>query len=152
MPLEKNKAIVRGFIEAYNARQLDLVDDFVSPNYIDHEKNIDREGLKQLIAMGINAFPDWYETIEDIIAEGDKVWVLLAYTGTHKGEFVGLAPTGKKITSKAVDIYRIVDGKLAEYWNVTDNLNIFKQVGAVEITEKGKQLFPEEKQGKMKLP
>jgi len=152
MTLEKNKEIVRGFIDSYNARKLDLVDNFVSSNYIDHEKNIGREGLKQLIAMGINAFPDWYETVEDIIAEGDKVWVLLTYTGTHKGEFMGLAPTGKKIESKAVDIYRIVDGKLAEYWNVTDNLNIFKQVGAVEVTEKGKQLFPEEKQGKMKLP
>ena len=151
MSLEKNKEIVRGFIDAYNARKLDLIDDFVSPHYIDHGKNIGREGLKQLIAMGINAFPDWYETVEDIIAEGDKVWVLLKYTGTHKGEFMGLSPTEKKITSKAVDIYRIVDGKLAEYWNVTDNLNIFKQVGAVEFTEKGKQLFPEETKGKMNL-
>lgn len=152
MSLEKNKEIVRGFIDAYNARKLDLVDNFVSPDYIDHEKNIGREGLKQLIAMGISAFPDWFETVEDIIAEGEKVWVLLTYTGTHEGEFMGLSPTGKKITSKAVDIYRIVDGKLAEYWNVTDNLNIFKQVGAVEVTENGKKLFPEERQGKMKLP
>jgi C-1 hydroxylase len=152
MSLEKNKTLVRGFIEAYNKRKLDLIDDFVAPDYIDHEKNIGREGLRRLISMGINAFPDWLETVEDIIAEGDKVWVLLTYAGTHKGEFMGLAPTGKKIASKAVDIYRIVDGKLAEYWNVTDNLNIFKQVGVVEITEKGKQLFPEEKQGKMNLP
>jgi C-1 hydroxylase len=152
MSLDKNKAIVCKFIKSYNERKLHLIDDFVSPDYIDHEKNIGREGLKQLIAMGINAFPDWYETVEDIIAEGDKVWVLLSYTGTHRGEFMGLAPTDKKISAKAVDIYRIVDGKLAEYWNVTDNLNIFKQVGAVEITEKGKQLFPEESQGKMKLP
>ncbi|MGA3289072.1 MAG: ester cyclase [Candidatus Bathyarchaeia archaeon] len=152
MSLEKNKDLVRGFIESYNERKLDLIDDFVSPDYIDHDKNIGREGLKQLIAMGINAFPDWYETVEDIIAEGDKVWVRLSYTGTHKGEFMGLSPTEKKITSKAVDIYRIANGKLTEYWNVTDNLNIFKQVGAVEVTEKGKQLFPEERQGKMKLP
>lgn len=152
MSLEKNRAIVCKFIKAYNERKLNLIDDFVAPDYIDHEKNIGREGLKQLIAMGINAFPDWYETVEDIIAEGDKVWVLLTYTGTHKGEFMGLNPTGKKIISKAVDIYRIVNGKLAEYWNVTDNLNIFKQVGAVEVTEKGKQLFPKERQGKMKLP
>jgi predicted SnoaL-like aldol condensation-catalyzing enzyme len=57
---------------------------------------------------------------------------------------MGLAPTGKKITSKAVDIYRIVNGKLAEYWNVTDNVNIFKQIGAIEITEKGKEFFLED--------
>ena len=54
---------------------------------------------------------------------------------------MGLPPTGKKINSKAVDIYRIKNGKLAEYWNVTDNINIFKQIGAIEITEKGKHLF-----------
>ena len=90
MSLEENKAIVRGFIEAYNERKLDLIDDFVSPDYIDHANNVGREGLKQLIAMGLNAFPDWHETIEDIIAEGDKVWVRLTYTGTHKGEFMGL--------------------------------------------------------------
>ncbi len=123
---------------------LNLIDDLVSPDYIDHSNKVNREGLKQLFLMGLKAFPDWHENIEDIIAEGDKVWVRLSYTGTHKGEFMGISPTGKKIMSKAVDIYRIVDGKLAEYWNVTDNVNIFKQVGAIEVTEKGKHLFPDE--------
>ena len=141
--MEENKAIVRSFIEAYNHRSLAFLD-FVAPDYIDHEKNIGREGLKQLFTMGLTAFPDWHESIEDIIAEGDKVWVRLTYTGTHRGEFMGLPPTGKKITSKAVDIYRVVNGKLAEYWNVTDNVSIFKQIGALEVTEKGKRLFPEE--------
>ncbi len=143
MSLETNKSVVRGFIEAYNEQKIELIDNFVSQDYVDHSNNIGREGLKQLIAMGVNAFPDWHETIEDIIAEGDKVWVRLSYTGTHKGEFMGLPPTGKKITSKAVDIYRIANGKLAEYWNVTDNVNIFKQIGAIEITEKGKKLVPD---------
>ena len=143
MSLEENKEVVRRFIEAYNKRNLDLIDDFVAPDYVDHTNKVDREGLKQLFNMGLTAFPDWHETIEDIIAEGDKVWVRLSYTGTHKGEFIGLPPPGKKITSKAVDIYRIVNSKLAEYWNVTDNVNIFKQIGAIEITEKGKKLFPE---------
>jgi C-1 hydroxylase len=144
LSLEKNKSIVSRFIESYNERKLDLIDDFVATDYIDHEKNIGREGLKQLINMGLHAFPDWHETVEDIVAEGDKVWVRLSYTGTHKGEFMGLASTGNKISSKAIDIYRVVNGKLAEYWNVTDNVNIFKQIGAIEITEKGKPIFPEE--------
>ncbi len=144
MSLEENKAIVRRFIEAYNKRNLDLIDDFVAPDYVDHTNKVDREGLKQLFNMGLTAFPDWHETIEDIIAEGDKVLVRLAYTGTHTGEFMRLAPTGKKITSKTVGIYRVVNGKLAEYWNVTDNVNIFKQIGAIEITENGKKLFPED--------
>ncbi len=144
MSLEENKAIVRRFIEAYNKRNLDLIDDFVAPDYVDHTNKVDREGLKQLFAIGLKAFPDWHETIEDIIAEGDKVWVRIAYTGTHRGEFMGLDPTGKKITAMAVDIYRIVNGKLAEYWNVTDNVNILKQIGAIEYTEKGKNFFPED--------
>jgi C-1 hydroxylase len=144
MSLEDNKAIVRRFIEAYNKRNLDLIDHFVAADYIDHTNEVDREGLKQLFNIGLTAFPDWHETIEDIVAEGDKVWVRITYTGTHKGEFMGLPPTSKKITSKGVDIYRIVDGKLAEYWNVTDNVNVFKQIGAIEITEKGKPLFPED--------
>ena len=97
-----------------------------------------------MFAMGLHAFPDWHETIEDIIAEGDKVWVFLTYSGTHKGEFMGLAPTGNRVETKAVDIYRVVNGKLAEYWTVTDKLNIFKQVGAVAYTEQGKKVFPEE--------
>jgi len=144
MSLEENKAIVRKFIEAYNKRNLDLIDDFVAQDYVDHTNQVDREGLKQLFNMGLKAFPDWHETIEDIIAEGDKVWVRLSYTGTHRGEFLGLAATGKKITSRAVDIYRIVNGKLAEYWNVTDNLNIQKQIGVIEYTEEGKKIFPED--------
>ena len=143
MSLEENKSVVRGWIEAYNKRELDF-DNFLAPDYVDHSNHVDLEGAKQLFAIGLQAYPDWHETIEDIVAEGDKVWVLLSYTGTHKGEFMGLPPTGKKITSKAVDIYRVVDGKLAEYWNVTDTLSIFKQIGAVEITEKGKKLFPED--------
>jgi len=144
MSLEENKAIVRRWIEAYNKRNLDLIDDFVAPDYVDHTNKVDREGLKQLFAMGLKGFPDWHEIIEDIIAEGDKVWVRIAYTGTHTGEFMGLGPTGNKITTMAVDIYRIVNGKLAEYWNVTDNVNILKQIGAIEYTEKGKKLFPED--------
>jgi len=145
MSLKENKAIVRRFIEAYNKRNLDSIDDFVAPDYVDHTNKVGREGLKQLFNMGFKAFPDWHETIEDIIAEGDKVWVRVTYTGTNTGEWLGLAPTGNKITAMgAVDIYRIANGKLAEYWNVTDAMDFNKQLGIIEYTEKGKKLFPEE--------
>jgi predicted ester cyclase len=145
MSLEENKAIVRGFIEAYNKRNIDSLDEFVAPDYVDHTNNIQGlEGLKQLMNMGLIGVPDWHETIEDIIAEGDKVWVSLAYMGTHTGEMFGITPTGNKITTTAVDIYRIVNGKLAEYWNVTDKLGLLKPQGLIEYTEKGKKLFPED--------
>jgi C-1 hydroxylase len=143
MSSEKNKSIVRGFIEAYNRRDLSLFDDYVAPDYVDHTNQIKgRENLRQLIQMGFKAFPDWYETIEDIIAEEDKVWVRLSYAGHHAGEWRGLPPTGKKLTLTAVDIYRIVDDRLAEYWNVTNALDFFGKLGAIEFTEKGKSLFP----------
>ena len=143
MSLEENKAIVRRMIEEYNKHNLDWFDEFIAPDYVDHTNQVDREGVKQLFIMGFKGFPDWYEAIDDIIAEGDKVWLRLTYTGTHTGEFLGLAPTGKKITCMAVAIYRIVNGKLAEGWFVTDGLDMFKQIGAIEYTEKGKKLFPE---------
>jgi len=144
MSLEENKAVVRRFIEAYNKRNLDLFDEFIAPDYVDHTNQVDRDGLKQLLTMAFAGFPDLHETIEDIIAEGDKVWIRVKTTGTHTGEWRGLAPTGKKITSEGVDIYRIVNGKLTEYRNVNDQLGFLIQLGLVEYTEKGKTPFPED--------
>ena len=145
MSLEENEAIVRRFIEAYNTNNLDLLDDIVAPDFFDHaHQQQGLESLKQRLKMGLDAFPDWHETIEDIIAKGDKVWVRLSYTGTSTGEWFGLAPTGKKVTTTAVDIHRIVNGKLVEYWNVTDVLGFMIPLGLVEYTEKGKKFFPED--------
>ena len=147
MSLEENKAIVRRFVEAYNKQNLDLSDDLLAPDYVDpdYPQLQGLEGLKQMMNMFFKAFPDFHETVEDIIAEGDKVWVLLTYTGTHTGEWLGLAPTGKKIRCRAIDIYRIVNGKIAWGRRVpTPDLAFFKQLGVVEYTEKGKKLFPED--------
>ena len=144
MSLEENKAIVRRFVEAYNKRNLDLFDDLLAPDYFDHTSKVGVEGLKQLMNMAFKAFPDFHETIEDIIAEGDKVWARITFTGTHKGEFMGIAPTGKKITTEMVDIFRIVNGKLVEYRDVNNNLDYLKKLGIIEYTEKGKKLFPED--------
>ena len=147
MSLEENEAIFRKFVEAYNNHNLDLLDDLVASDYVDPDypqlKGL--EGLKQMMSMAFMAFPDYHETIEDIIAEGDKVWILLRYTGTHKGEFMGLAPTGKKLTSLAVDMYRFENGKIVWGKRVpTPDLAFFKQLGLVEYTETGKKLFPED--------
>ena len=143
MSLEENKAIVRRFIEAYNKRNLDLFDDILAPDYFDHTSKVGVEGLKQLMNMAFKAFPDFHETIEDIIAESDRVWARITFTGTHTGEFMGIAPTGKKITTEMVDIFRIVNGKLVEYRDVNNNLDYLKKLGLIEYTEQGKKLFPE---------
>ena len=91
MSLEANKSIIRRWIEAYNKRNLDVFDEFIAPDYVDHTNKVDRDGLEQLFNMGLKGFPDWHETIEDIIAEGDKVWVRNTITGTHVGKYRGLA-------------------------------------------------------------
>ena len=144
MTPEKNKAIFRRFIEAYNEHNLDLLDDLVAPDYVDPDypqlKGL--EGLKQMMNMAFMAFPDYQESIVDIIAEGDKVWILLSYTGTHKGEFMGLSPTNKKLISLAVDMYRVENGKIVWGKRVpTPDLAFFKQLGLIEYTENGKKLF-----------
>jgi predicted ester cyclase len=142
MSLEENKAIIHRLNDAFNDNNWDLLDDLVAPDYFDHTRQLrGLENLKQQMKLGRLAFSDYKETIEDMIAEGDKVWVFLTYTATHTGDFHGLAPTGKKLVAPCVDIHRIVDGKVLEYWNVTNTLDWFIQLGVIEYTEKGKEFF-----------
>jgi len=140
MSLEENKTIVRRWIEALNKRNLALLDELMAPDFIDHTYQLrGLEDFKQSLTMEIKGFPDFHMTIEDIIAEGDKVWVRLKDTATHIGEYRGLAPTGKKFTETGVLISRIVDGKIVEMWAVADELDFLKQLGVIEY--KG---FPDE--------
>ncbi len=126
--------------EVLNKHNPDLLDEFYAPDYVNHTLQLrGLESLKQFESMIYNASADWKETIEDIIAEGDKVAIRYKVTGTHTGEYRGLAPTGKKVTFTSVSIYRIVDGKIAEGWHVYDFLDFYKQLGVIEY--KG---FPDE--------
>ncbi len=146
MSLEENKAIVRGLIEAENTHNPALLDEFLAPDFVYTESDTptqDREIYKQGLKMVTKAIPDFHGTIEETIAEGDKVWIRYKGTGTHKGEYLGLAPTGKKVTMTSVAIYRIVDSKVVEMWTII-GMDFFKGLGAIEYTEKGKKLFPED--------
>jgi len=140
MSLEENRTIVRRLFEAFNKQDLALLDELIAPDYVDHPRQLrGLESYKQHLTMFYKSFPDSHETIEDIIAEGDKVWIRVKGTGTHTGEYRGLAPTGKKITWEAVDIWRIVDGKVVELWYAVVELDFYKQLGVIEY--KG---FPDE--------
>jgi len=143
--LEENKDAIRRLFEVLNKHNPALLDKFYAPDYVNHTLQLrGLESLKQFAAMMFKAFPDFHETIEDMMAEGGKVCVRYEVMGTNTGEFRGLAPTGKKVTYEAVCIYRIVDGKIAEGWHVYDFLAFYKQLGVIEYTEKGKKLFPED--------
>jgi len=144
MSLEENKTIVRKVYEAFNERNTDMTNEIIAPDYVDYTNQIQGlESGKKFITMFWEGFPDIYWSIEDIIAEGDKVWVRAKITGTHTGEYRGLVPTGKKFTISAVDIWHIVNGKIVECWAVDDWMDCFKQLGVIEYTDKGKKLFPE---------
>jgi len=121
MSLEKNKAVVRRLFEVFDEQNLGLLDELVAHDYIDHPRQFQGlENYKKHLSMFYKSFPDSHETIEDIIAEGDKVCIRIKGTATHKGEYRGLAPTGKKITWEAITILRITDGKIAEMWAFSD--------------------------------
>jgi predicted ester cyclase len=89
------------------------------------------EGLKQFISLFRAGFPDLHFTIEDMIAAGDTVVVRQTYRGTHKGELMGISPTGKQVTITSIDIGRFTGGKLVEHWGATDSLGLLQQLGVV---------------------
>ncbi len=134
---EENKALFRRFMEEVaNQGNIDAVDELVAPDAVEHEElppgtPPGREGVKHFFALLRNAFPDLRVTIDDQIAEGDKVVSRVTLSGTHKGEFVGIPPTGKTVTFGAIDIIRVAGGKLVEHWGVTDNLGLLQQLGVV---------------------
>jgi predicted ester cyclase len=78
-----------------------------------------------------SAFPDFKATIEDIVAEGDKVVVRQTFSGTHKGEFMGVPPTGKSISIGVIDIIRVDGGKFVEHWGQMDTTGMIQQLGAI---------------------
>ena len=139
MSLEENKAIILSLYEADNKKDLSILDEVISPDFYDPSFNLrGSEEYKQFEIAFFKGFPDWIETIEDIIAEGDEVWVRFTAKGTHEGEWLGLAPTGKKVKTKAVQIWRLVDGKVVTKDTIMDSSEAFIKLGVIKYTEKAK--------------
>lgn len=133
MSIEENKALIRHVYELCNRKELDAFFQLLDPAYIAHSPMGDSslEQAKQGETMYFAAFPDVIATIEDMVAEGDKVAIRATWRGTHKGEFMSIAPTGNKIEITYTVIYRIDDGKLAEYWGTPDALRLMQQLGVI---------------------
>ena len=120
MSTEENKALVRRFVdEVQSAGNTDAIDEICSPEFVNHSAPpgapSNREGVKQLTAMFRQAFPDSYFTIEDIMAERDKVATRKTFHGTHQGEFMGIPPTGQQGSMGLIDIVRIANGRVVEH-------------------------------------
>ncbi|MFQ5864509.1 MAG: ester cyclase [bacterium] len=136
MSTEENKAAVRRLIdEAWNKGNLAAIDEILDPDYVLHiaapGARSDREGYKQAVSMYRTAFPDFHFTIEDMVAEDDKVVIRCTMGGIHKGEFMGNAPTGKELTQTAIAIRRFEGGKIVEEWVESDMLGLMQQMGVV---------------------
>ncbi len=118
-----------------NKGKLEVADELIADDFLEHNAPPDLPsglaGFKQLLAMIVATFPDISVTVEDTIAEGDKVAARLTVSGTHRGPFWGLPPTGRQVTWTGIDFVSFAGGKLAERWPERDFLGLVQQLGAI---------------------
>jgi steroid delta-isomerase-like uncharacterized protein len=135
MSQETNKALVRRvFEDAMNQRRLDLLDELIAPTYVNYDMPAPApgpEGLRQVVSMFFTAFPDMQITLDDVIAEGDRVSTRGSFRGTHQGEFMGIPATGKVISVQYQDHWRLENGRAVENWVRLDLLGLMQQLGVV---------------------
>lgn len=134
MSNQNKKVVQRAIEEVYNEGRLDVVDELVSRDFVVHVSSEDFHGpaaLKQYVATLREAFPDLQLTIDDQIADGDRVVTRWTARGTHLGTFQGIPPTGKRGSMTGIDIDRFVDGKAVECWTNTDDLGLLQQLGGL---------------------
>ncbi len=136
MSTEDNKVLMRRFLEeVFNKKNLAAIDEFIAPNQVDHTLPpflpTTPEGTKRAIGMFLTAFPDVHLTVEDMVAEGDKVVTRYTSRGTQKGGFMGIPPTGKQMTVSSIIIARIADGKIVEEWGLDDQMGMLQQLGII---------------------
>ena len=143
MSIEQNKALVRQMVEEiFNRGNISRADEFLAPDFVEHEElppgmPPGREGVKLMTTMFRSAFPNFKATIDDIIAEGDKVVIRMTWSGTQRGEFMGIAPTGKSVSIGVIDIIGIADGKFVEHWGQMDNMGLMQQLGVIPPAGEG---------------
>lgn len=132
---EANKDVVRRIQEAYSGGDLDALDELVAPDIVSHDAPpgapAGLEGAKMGHRMLTAAFPDYHITLEELVAEGDRVVQRFTVSGTHKGEFMGFPPSGKGFTIPGYSEYRIAGGRAVEHWGVQDLMGCFIQLGLV---------------------
>lgn len=134
---EEIKAFVRRAFDAVSRGDLVVIDENTASDFVRHDLGYGFqevrgvEAIKQFVVALRAAFPDLQLTVEDIIAEGDKVMVRYTGRGTHKGVFLGIPPTGKAVKWAGINIYRVADGKTAETWQLADTLGVLRQLGAI---------------------
>ena len=128
--------IARSWAEAaWNQHDLDAAVRFLAPDWVGHYAGLCEatgpEGFKQVADAFISAFPDMHIVVEDALADGDKLVRRVSWTATHKGTFLGIQPTGRRVMVRETIILRIAEERIAEEWQVGDMLGLLRQLGAV---------------------
>jgi steroid delta-isomerase-like uncharacterized protein len=133
MSKEQNLATQQRFGEAVNAGNLQLFHELMSPTVVDHDPAPDQAdgplGFIRFFQSLRESFPDLAISPEHIVADDDNVSLAYTITGTHRGEFLGVPPTGRRISARGVQIARFEDGKIVERWGSSDQLGILEQIG-----------------------
>jgi steroid delta-isomerase-like uncharacterized protein len=138
MPNHDNKAIVsRYYDEVLNQRKVDVLDEIAAEDYVEHDpfpgQGNGRADLKARVAALHNGFNPLRFTVEDLIAEGDKVVARWTNAGTHSGGFMGIPPTSMPFAITGIDIHIVRNGRLAEHWHVVDQLAMLLQLGVITL-------------------
>jgi len=138
MSIATNKSIVRRYFEqVFNEHRHDLVEEFLADNIELHGSGLAPgvEVVKQWFSTFTTAFPDHHYTIEDVVAEGDRVVARTTLKGTQLGEMEGIPATGKAVSVPAITIFRLDNGKIAEGWMVSDGLGMMQQLGVIPAAQ-----------------
>jgi steroid delta-isomerase-like uncharacterized protein len=134
-PLETNKDLVRRYVdEVLNQKKMDKMEGYFTPDFSNHTKAAGNSlsGLKNFLVTMNKAFPERKTTIQHLVAEGDKVIVLAEWEGVQFDTYFGVPASYKRLTTTTSDVFRISNGKIAEHWDVTDNLDIMLAIDAVK--------------------
>ena len=136
MSVASNKAVARRFIQVWGDGNLDVIDELAAPSLVVRYPTIPQviqgsREFRHVIAGFRSAFPDSALRVEEEIAEGEKVVIRWSFSGTHKGNLLGVPATGKRVTWTGITIYRIVDGRVVEEQGEEDFVGFFRQVGLV---------------------
>ena len=138
---EDNKALSRRFFEEMmSGGNVDWLDEVTSPDYVDHDPVFPDdihgiEGIKETMSGYLDAFPDLKMTVADQIAEGDKVFTRWIAEGTHRGQLMGVPPSGNRVHVEGMTVDRFENGKFVESWDNWDALGLMQQMGAIPASQ-----------------
>jgi steroid delta-isomerase-like uncharacterized protein len=131
---EAHKEAYRRIIAAIGGGDADALQELMAPHVIDHNPMADQrpglEGFKQWMAAVRGSFPDLHGTVEDVVAEGDRIAARMTWRGTHRGEFMGIPPTNRPVTFSAFHVVRFEGGRAEEWWGTANLLDVLQQLGA----------------------